>query len=141
LNNVHTKIGGTTTQFTVPLWHTIITDGSTINNNKLRVITLTFSSCTDKKTEMDQQPLFFSVANKFIGSPAIYDFSTHIVNAIYESTRIICFNSLIVLDLITLITLYHHQNIFVSIINKSVNEVILDFKLLPCSECCMLSSG
>jgi len=61
---------------------------------------------------MDQHPLLISVANRFIGSPVIYDFPTNIVHAIYKSTvHIICSNSLIILNLITLITLYYHQHI------------------------------
>lgn len=126
------KNRGTTTQFMMPLWHTIITDGSTTNNNnnnKLCVIKWIFSSYTGKIPEMDQQPLFLSVANRFIGFLVIYDFPTKIVHEIYESTCIICLNSLILLDLITLITLHYHQNIFISITNISVNKVQVNLSL------------
>jgi len=78
---------------------------------------------------MDQQPLFLSVANRFIGFLVIYDFPTNIVHEIYEYTCIICLNSLILLDLITLITLYYHYNIFVSITNISANKVKVNLSL------------
>jgi hypothetical protein len=52
------------------------------NNNMPRVITLIFTSCIHNTPEMDQQPLFLSVANKFTGSSATYDFPTNNVQCI-----------------------------------------------------------